>query len=468
MSFPIEQGERKEISSHSWFSIAEYDKGTSTNSQHSSSSQSVVTATLRARKVRLYPTLEQRKSLREWFKIGRYYYNLGVKWIHNNVDKDRKIPSEIDFRTIIRGLGREYLNTRAKNASMPAHVISDAIRDAHKAYKSATALMKSGKAKKSREKPIICTATIKSTKVQCTAKASYQKDKKPVCGRHAGKEKRPLVSSRPSPQRTFRLRYKKRGLRETLSLPYDKDVSDGSYFARSIFWKVIVPEEGFDYSTIKHDCRLQHNTLSGHYYLFVPQDKSHSKSNGKRTVSLDPGGRKFQTGYIEDGGFLEINGIDHLNKTIERTIKPLESFDSNAKAYRYRRKWHKKLGDLIDDLHWKTANYLCSKFERIVIGKFSTISILSNSKNLPPVVKRKMQALSHFTFRQRLKSKGEEYGVEVIEQNEAYTTMTCGKCDARNKNVGSSEVYTCPVCKFTLDRDWNASRNIFRRWKGVF
>jgi len=33
-----------------------------------------------------------------------------------------------------------------------------------------------------------------------------------------------------------------------------------------------------------------------------------------------------------------------------------------------------------------------------------------------------------------------------------------------NKNVGSSKIYTCPVCKFIIDRDINSARNIFLKW----
>jgi uncharacterized protein YlzI (FlbEa/FlbD family) len=76
---------------------------------------------------------------------------------------------------------------------------------------------------------------------------------------------------------------------------------------------------------------------------------------------------------------------------------------------------------------------------------------------------RRLVHWSHFQFRQRLKHKAEELGVRVSECTEQLTSMTCSKClwveESFSKNV--SKVFECKKCHFNIDRDHNASRNIF-------
>jgi hypothetical protein len=55
---------------------------------------------------------------------------------------------------------------------------------------------------------------------------------------------------------------------------------------------------------------------------------------------------------------------------------------------------------------------------------------------------------------------------KVIIVNEAYTTKTCGMCGIINNNVGSKEIFKCvnSLCKYTMDRDIQAARNIYLRY----
>jgi putative transposase len=60
-----------------------------------------------------------------------------------------------------------------------------------------------------------------------------------------------------------------------------------------------------------------------------------------------------------------------------------------------------------------------------------------------------------------LKQKAEESGCHVHEVPEHYTSKTCGKCGRLHWNLGKSEVFKCPFCGWTMDRDFNGARNIF-------
>ena len=65
-------------------------------------------------------------------------------------------------------------------------------------------------------------------------------------------------------------------------------------------------------------------------------------------------------------------------------------------------------------------------------------------------------------FRQRLLSKAEETGADVIIQNEAYTSQTCSSC-GNLQRIGGSKIYRCRRCELVMDRDVNGARGIFLR-----
>ena len=50
---------------------------------------------------------------------------------------------------------------------------------------------------------------------------------------------------------------------------------------------------------------------------------------------------------------------------------------------------------------------------------------------------------------------------EVHEVEEHWTSKTCTVCGNIKFKLGAARVYNCEKCNLTLDRDLNASRNIF-------
>ncbi len=78
-----------------------------------------------------------------------------------------------------------------------------------------------------------------------------------------------------------------------------------------------------------------------------------------------------------------------------------------------------KIHDLIDELHKKTAHFLCRMFD------------------------------------------GEEYSCEVIECNEAYTSKTYSYCGRIHK-IGGKKRIKCS-CGANVDRDLNGARGIYLR-----
>jgi len=71
-----------------------------------------------------------------------------------------------------------------------------------------------------------------------------------------------------------------------------------------------------------------------------------------------------------------------------------------------------------------------------------------------------MLTLSHYKFKQRIKSKAEETGKIVQLCNEAYTSKTAS-WTGEIKQIGGSKTITSGGV--TLDRDVNGGRGIFLR-----
>ena len=189
--------------------------------------------------------------------------------------------------------------------------------------------------------------------------------------------------------------------------------------------------------------------------------------------SLDPGVRKFLTGYSPEGsGFvLGCNTSKVLDKCIRRIDKRKDNLESRIwkerqiktkkakhKVYIYRKKYRKveeKAHNVVKDLHYKSAHFLCQSFDTILYPYFNSKSCMQGKLN--GLVKRRMNMLSFFKFLERLKQTSTFYpGVNIRRGSEAYTSKQCGRCGIINEGLGGNEVFKCKYCGLDADRDMHA------------
>jgi putative transposase len=121
---------------------------------------------------------------------------------------------------------------------------------------------------------------------------------------------------------------------------------------------------------------------------------------------------------------------------------------------------NKKISNLVEELHWKTINYLVKNYETVLIGSMSSKSIVSKNGKLNKMTKRIAMYLSFNKFHQRLKYKCNSNGIEYGKINEWMTSKMCSVCGNINENLGGSEVYECIKCNTKMERDVNGSRCI--------
>lgn len=217
------------------------------------------------------------------------------------------------------------------------------------------------------------------------------------------------------------------------------------------------------------ECTI-HRDSCGDYFLQAPirvEVKEQRTTN--REVAMDPGVRKFLTGYspTEECGFFvgreTSKRIMGILRTIDDVCSQLDAKDITCVQRRRLRKkkmlLYRDFKHLRDDFHFKVVNMLTNSFDTIYLPRLETQRL---SQKLKAKAAREMMAQSHGLFHQRLADVCAVKGVTFVVPGEAYTSKTCGCC-GRLVNVGSSEVFHCTKCGYVADRDLNAARNIYMR-----
>ena len=214
-----------------------------------------------------------------------------------------------------------------------------------------------------------------------------------------------------------------------------------------------------------HDMKLTLNT-NGHLYLNVMhmgKCRGEIKSPESGSVcAIDPGIRTFMNVYDPGGKMTEI-GVGAINELFQIAHKIDDIISASSKttneedsSWMHRLKMRKfgRIKHLVDDLHWRTARWLCSNYSTILIPK-----LYLKSKKHSAYVNRAAGFLSFCRFIDRLQLKAKDFGVNVVIVGEAFTTKTCGSC-GHLENVGDSRKFECSRCGLSVGRDFNAARNI--------
>jgi IS605 OrfB family transposase len=395
------------IESHSWFNIKEQISTNGIpykfNLGHYNGSNNVI----RAKRIEIYPSIEQKKILDQWFECYRKMYNETLKLIkhryfHNNND------NILNFKHLRTNYLKETRNKIKGNSKIPIHTLDNAIKDVCIAYKSAISNYKNKNINK------------------------------------------------------FKLRYIKETKKiKTLVIEAHSFSKTNNTFCSKILGKNIKTEDNYNIKGIEYDCRLQKN--KNKYFLFVPIEKQVIKKTKRNTCGVDLGIRTFATCYTTQKVTKIGNYDTHKIKILLTAIDKINNNKNLSKKIisRATNKRYEKIRNYVADLHWKTAKYLCKNNNGLIIGEISTKSIVSNEKSkLNDMTKRVAYQLSFYKFFERIKSKAEEYGIICKIMDESYTSKTCSKCGNIKQDLGSDEVYECKKCKMTIDRDINAARNI--------
>ena len=113
------------------------------------------------------------------------------------------------------------------------------------------------------------------------------------------------------------------------------------------------------------------------------------------------------------------------------------------------------------ELHKKIAHFLVTNFDIILLPTFETKQMTKRGgRKLRSRTARQMLTLSHYRFKVFLKQKAKEYGVQVKDVCEAYTSKTVSWTGELVANLGGSKVIKSSEGQ-SMDRDLNGARGIF-------
>ena len=352
----------------------------------------------RSKRIRIYPTQEQKVILNRWFGGSRWFYNQAIE--HFKSDDEQQ--SKYDLCKHLHEIAPEYTQ------DVPRHTKADAVYEAYKAKSAAIRKYKKGEGH----------STLR-----------FRSRKEPVQSCY-------ILAQSIKPHGFY--------VRKLGKMKYSEPLPN----------------------TIR-DSRLVYE--AGRYYLCVVYHKKRKvlRDTSSRVIALDPGNRTFMTYFARDGfgwlGHHAINRIQRLcsflDDLLSRAAKAKRPTRCNLR--RAANKLRIRIRNLISELHWKVAHFLVRNYDVILLPTFETSQMTCKAgRKLNKKSVRQMLTLSHFTFKQRLKAKAEEYGVSVIDVCEAYTSKTVSWTGEIVKNLGGAKVIKDSQGN-TMDRDLNGARGIF-------
>jgi transposase len=250
---------------------------------------------------------------------------------------------------------------------------------------------------------------------------------------------------------------------------------------------------------IDKECKLMYDKRLNNYYLYIVNNKEYKNiQNRKEIVALDQGEKIFISYYSNN----EIGNIGNNMRVFilkqQIKIKKLQSIlnknkNKNNKSIKNKKtlkkkilKLYSKIKGYVNEIHKKSALYLCKNYENIILPTFEIKNMISNNKikketkrikelnkedgkkeikklskliKLSKNVKFVLSMQSHYRFKEYLKAKAKEYKTNIYDADESYTSLTCTKCGEQSKEYNKQRIKQCK-CGYEIDRDCNGSRNI--------
>jgi putative transposase len=174
----------------------------------------------------------------------------------------------------------------------------------------------------------------------------------------------------------------------------------------------------------------------------------------------------YETCYLND--VLEYCTIDNP-KSFEKKSRKLQKLQmqlsrkkkgsmNREKAKHKVAKMHFKIKSIRKNFNHQLSKFLILNFQMIVIEDLDLEQMKKNRFG------REVSDLAFYQFRTFLDYKSKWYGRELIVSDRYFaSTKICAECGFKNMNLTLKDrSYVCPNCNEVLDRDKNASKNLYQ------
>ena len=299
----------------------------------------------------------------------------------------------------------------------------------------------------------------------------------------------------------YEMKYKNTKISQTISVS-DRNITNNGLFIRALGE---LECKNFKKITQKYllnkECKLQYDVVLNKYYLFVVFDGVEKIINKREEiVAIDQGEKIFNyfysndtMGKLGDNMRIRILGWQKEIKKYQSIIdkkknKAGKKIRNKKKLKNKIRKLYLKIKGYVNEVHKKSAKYLCENYSHILLPEFKTKPMISkkeitNTNNrikklnkedgkkeirklskkikLSNNVKFVLSMQSHYKFKEYLKATAKRYRTVIYEVDESFTSQCCTMCGILSKEYDNKRIKTCIGCKYKIDRDVNGSRNIY-------
>ncbi|WP_341731724.1 transposase [Microcoleus sp. EPA2] len=203
----------------------------------------------------------------------------------------------------------------------------------------------------------------------------------------------------------------------------------------------------------------------GVYVQFcVDVDRLENTEPSGTTIGLDVGLKEYYTdsngNTVENPRFLR-KGEKVLKRAQRRVSRKVKPSNNRGKARLVLSKRHLKISRQRKDHAVKLARCVISSNDVVV---YEDLRIKNMVKN--PCLAKSINDASWYHFRIWIEYFGKVFQRVTVAVNPQYTSQECSSCGEIVKKTLSTRTHVCK-CGCTLDRDFNAARNILNRGLGT-
>ncbi|MDP8012425.1 MAG: RNA-guided endonuclease InsQ/TnpB family protein [Thermoplasmata archaeon] len=204
---------------------------------------------------------------------------------------------------------------------------------------------------------------------------------------------------------------------------------------------------------------------AGDYYCSItyeaddelPEKKALSEEN---SVGIDMGLEKFAT--LSNGTAIEnprfIKKLEKRTKKLQKQLSRKQKGSNNRKkqVLKFQRKY-RKLRNMRNDFLDKVSTAIAKQYDTIIMEDLNVQGMMQNKH-----IAKSIDDVSFYAFKQKVEWKAEKYGKIIIEIGRFDpSSKLCSRCGNIKQDLKLSDrIYHCGVCGLTIDRDYNASKNI--------
>lgn len=196
------------------------------------------------------------------------------------------------------------------------------------------------------------------------------------------------------------------------------------------------------------------------YYLLLAIEREPIDINcRKKTVAIDLGVRKLATTWDNQG--VSYNFGNRKSIQIKHLLLKKNKYQSHNNT-KEMNKIEIRIKNLINELHHKTSTFLCHRYSKIIIPELDVRGLIE--KKFGKEYNKAILRMKIRSFISLLKTKGEIYKTSIYGTQEGvhemYSSRLCSACKYINPKC-SNEIKKCNKCGIIIDRDINASKNIY-------